>query len=349
LLDAHWTLDTVLDALRIALQGVKGLPIRLQQTLLLGMLSKMDILALPAGQHISAEERKQVKEALSTSIGQCWQFFHTASSTQVFLVGQGLLHLLEQTRAFLSPVDYQSFYAAITNLIGSASFFQGCYDVALQTHKRAYLAALEADDVWNQTQSLNWQAIAANASGKPTEAIQFIEAALRLLDGKEETDYQRLRAHLFADWAYNASIIGEQKLAREKLDTSVSFLDNLGPNEEFDMARWHQLVGDCMLLNRQYTPAISHLEKSLSRLPHQWLSRRILTLLPLARAYAYQQERDMSIETAELAAEAIQSSGSVMLTQRFVEYLHILVELFPRDKIVHKFATESMRQITYKH
>src|ERR1043166_4498431 len=61
LLNAHWTLDTVLDALRIALQGIQGLPIHLQQTLLLGMLSRMDILALSGSKRVSAEERRQVK------------------------------------------------------------------------------------------------------------------------------------------------------------------------------------------------------------------------------------------------------------------------------------------------
>lgn len=349
LLDAHWTLDTVLDSLRIALQGIQSLPVRLQQTLLLGMLSRMDTLALPGSRRISATERHQVKEALGSSIEQCWQFFHIASPTQVFLVGQGLLHLLEQTRVFLYPADYQSFYAAITNLIGSASFFQGFYDVALQTHKRAFRAAQEGADLWNLAQSLNWQAIAANSSSRPAEAIQYIETALHLLEGREEQDYQRLRAHLCADLAYNASILGEQTVARARLDDSVRFLDNLGPNEEFDLARWHQLVGDCMLLNRQYTPAISHLERSLSRLPHKWVSRRVLTLLPLARAYAYQQERDMSIETAEQAAFAIQSIGSVMLTQRFIEYLHMLVEVFPRDKIVHRFVAGSLHRIAQKN
>jgi tetratricopeptide (TPR) repeat protein len=308
----------------------------------------MDTLALPGGKRVSATERRQVKEALDASIAQGWQFFHTASPTQVLLVGQGLLHLLEQTRVFLCPADYQGFYAAITNLIGAAIFFQGCYDDALQMHKRAFQAAQEGADLWNQTQSLNWQAIAANSSDRPAEAIQYIEAALHMLEGQKEPDYQRLRAHLCADWAYNASILGKQAAAHAKLDASVRLLDNLGPNEEFDLARWHQMTGDCMLLNRQYAPAISHLELSLSRLPGRWISRRILTLLPLAKAYAYQQERDMSIETAERAACAIQSIGSVMLARRLTEYLHMLVEVFPRDKIVHRFVAGSLHQFAQK-
>jgi tetratricopeptide (TPR) repeat protein/transcriptional regulator with XRE-family HTH domain len=348
LLDAHWTLDTVLGALRVTLQGLQGLPTRMQHTLLLGMLSRIDTLELPGGQHVSEEERHQVREALSMSIGQCWQFFHTASPMQVFIVGQGLLYLLGQTQAFLSPDDCRSFYAAIMNLIGSASFFQGCYDVALNTHKKAYQAALESSDTWNQAQSLNWQAIAASSSGKRVDAIQYIESALQLLEGKTEQDYQRLRAHLLADWAYNASILGDETLARKKLDASVAFLENPDQNEEFDLTRWHQLSGDCMLLNQQYTPAIYHLEQSLSRLPRQWLTRRVLTLLPLARAYAYQQERDMSISIAEQAVDAIHTIDSIMLKQRFTEYLHVLVEIFPRDKIAREFAAGSQHQIALK-
>jgi tetratricopeptide (TPR) repeat protein len=348
LLDAHWTLDTVLSALRVTLQGLQGLPERMQHTLLLGMLSRIDTLDLPEGKHISEEEHQQVKETLSISIGQCWQFFHIASPLQIFIVGQGLLYLLSQTRAFLSADDHRSFYAAIMNLSGSASFFQGSYEVAQNTHKKAYEAVLGSSDIWNQTQSLNWQAIAASANGKHTEAIQFIESALSLLTDKTEQDYQRLRAHLLADWAYNASILGDDPLARKKLDASVALLENLDQNEEFDLTRWHQLVGDCMLLNQQYTPAIYHLEQSLHRLPRPWLTRRVLTLLPLARAYAYQQERDMSITVAEQAVDAIQAIDSTMLKQRFAEYLHVLVELFPRDKVVHTFVANSQHQMTLK-
>jgi len=57
----------------------------------------------------------------------------------------------------------------------------------------------------------------------------------------------------------------------------------------------------------------------------------------------------MSIETAEQAASDIQSIGSVMLTQRLIEYLHMLVEVFPRDKIVHRFVAGSLHQIAQKN
>jgi len=344
-LDAHWTFHTVFDALSVVLQGIQGLPPHLQQTFVLGMLSKVDILALAGRKQVSAQERQQVTEALSASIKLCWDYFHIASPMQIFIVGRGILYLLEQTRFFIAADDYRSYYAAITNLIGSALYLQGLYDVAQTTHKRAYQAALDCSDVWNQAQSLNWQAITASTSGNYSDALRYIQTALKLVEGKEEEDYRRLRAHLFADCAYNASILGEQTLARKNLDASASFLENLEQNEEFDWTRWHQLTGDCLLLNQQYTPAIYHLEQSLSHLPKKWITRRILTLLPLAKAYAYQQERDMSIEIAEQAVSAISSVASLMLKQRFMEYLHVLVELFPRDKIVRRFVSSLQEQL----
>jgi tetratricopeptide (TPR) repeat protein len=335
------TLNTQFAALYTILQDVQDLPIHVQKMLVLGILSRADVLSLAGHRHVSAEECRQVTEALDTSIHLCWQYSHTVSPAQVFIIGQGFLHVLAQVQSFLSVENYQSYYAAATNLLGSAFYSHGFYDIAQRTHEKAYLAALEGADVWNQAQSLNWQAVAANARGDYAAAIRYIEAASRVVVGQEEHTYLRLQAHLYANWAYNASILGEQTLARQKLDTSASFLEHVEQNEEFDLTRWHQLAGDCLLLHRQYTPAIYHLEQSLKRLPAHWATRRVLTLLPLAKAYAYQQERDMSIEIAEQASSAISSIASSMLRQRFVEYLQLLVKLFPRDKVVHKFVTSS--------
>jgi len=192
LFDANWTLDTMLDALGIVFQGIQLLPTRLQHTLLLGMLSRKDATALPIGKHASEEERSQVTEALNTSIVQSQQFCRAASSVQILIAGQGLLYLLRQTQNFLSPESYHSFHEAITNLIGPALFFQEYSDSNKQIPKKVYQVTLERPDIWQQTQSLNQKAVAANACGKHTEAIRFIETALRLLEGHEEKDYQRL-------------------------------------------------------------------------------------------------------------------------------------------------------------
>jgi hypothetical protein len=133
-----------------------------------------------------------VTEALNISIAQSQQFCRTASPIQVLIVGQGLLYLLWQTQNFLSSESYRSFHESVTNLIGSALFFQECDDVSRQATKKAYQASLTKPDIWEQTQDLNWKAVAANATGKHAEAIQFIETALRLLEGQEGKDYQHL-------------------------------------------------------------------------------------------------------------------------------------------------------------
>jgi transcriptional regulator with XRE-family HTH domain len=192
LFDATWTLDTMLDALSIVFQGIQLLPTRLQHTLLLGMLSRTDATALPIGNHAPEEERSQVTEALNTSIVQSQHFCRAASPIQALIAGQGLLYLLRQTQNFLSAESYRSFHEAITNLIGSALFFQEYSDSNTQIPKKVYQVTLERPDIWKQTQSLNQKAVAANASGKHAEAICFIETALRLLEGHEEKDYQRL-------------------------------------------------------------------------------------------------------------------------------------------------------------
>lgn len=192
LFDANWSLDTMLDALGIVFQGIQLLPTRLQHTLLLGMLSAKDAIALPIGEHASEEERSQVTEALNTSLAQSQQFCRAASPVQVLIAGQGLLYLLRQTQNFLSPESYHSFHEAITNLIGSALFFQEYSDSNKQIPKKVYQVTLERPDIWKQTQSLNQKAVAAHTSGNHTEAIRFIETALRLLEGREEKDYQRL-------------------------------------------------------------------------------------------------------------------------------------------------------------
>ena len=96
-----------------------------------------------------------------------------------------------------------------------------------------------------------------------------------------------------------------------------------------------------MLMNHQYTQAIHHLEQALAQLPAEWLERRILTLIPLAKAYAHKQERDASIAIAREAATAINAVASVMLQQRFTEYLRILNETFPSDKQVQDFIIDT--------
>jgi tetratricopeptide (TPR) repeat protein len=348
LFDAGWTLESVLDALRVVLKGVQGMaePVRrgFFQTAGAAMMSQIP---LPAREHVSLEERERLGNALRKSVADGWQLFHTARPAHVLVVAQAQLYLLQQTHAFIEHDLRCSLYAALYDLIGAALWLQGHSAAAQRAYEKAHIAALEGGDIWNMAQSLNWQSVVANGAGKYAEAIKSIEAALRLLTHQDGEDHLRLKAHLLADWAYNAALLQNQMEAQEKLDASIVFLEGLGPNEEFDLACWHQITGNCLLTLGEYTTAIAHLEQSLAQLPAQWLARRLLTLVPLAEAYARQQERDASIATAERLALLLPAADSTMLNQRFLEYQQVLSKTFPRDPHVRAFIAGCRQRLIH--
>lgn len=336
LLNDGWSLETLMESLYIVLQSIQDISCATRKELFRG--SEI----VRREQLISEEERARICNALDKSIAQSWQFFHIASPGQVLAVSQAQLQLVRHLQSVLPRSRLAIFYAATYNLIGAAFHSLGHYPEAQRTHEQAYAAALEGGDIWNQAQSLNWQAIDANVQGYYRQAMIHIEAALHLLTDKEDKDFLRLRAHLLADWAYNASLLQEQHLAQQKLADSANFLRDLDPNEEFDQARWHQLAGDCDLLDHRYDEAINHLEQALTQIPAQWLTRRLLTLIPLAEAYARKNERDQSIAMAKQAATVLSNMNSPMLQRRFAAYQHTLSELFPEDRQVKAFLTSTV-------
>lgn len=346
LFDEGWTLESVLDSLRVVLQGTQGLtpPVRhvLFQAAGAAMMSQMP---LPTREHLTQEERERLSDALRKSVASGWQLFHTAPPSQVLVVAEAQLYLLQQTHLFVEHDLRCSLYAALYDLIGAAFLLQGHYPAAQRAYEKAYIAALEGGDIWNMAQSLNWQSIVANGAGQYADAINSIEAALRLLVHAQSEDYQRLKAHLLADWAYNAALLRDHEVTQQKLEASNTFLEGLGPNEEYDLARWHQITGNCLLLFRKYPAAIHHLEQSLAQLPPQWLARRLLTLVPLAEAYARQQERDASIATGERLSLLLPAADSSMLNQRFLEYQDVLNKTFPRDPQVRAFIAGTRQRL----
>ncbi len=189
LIDSHWTLDTLLDALRIVFQGLQVLPSPLQHTLLLGMLSRTDVIPATGSKNLQ-DEGSRVIEALSICIAQSQQFCRNVGPVQVLIVCQGLFYLLRQTRHVLSLECYRGFYESITKLIGSALFFQEYCTVESPTSQSADQDSAESLDLWKQAQQLRWKASVASTSGKQIDAVQFIETALRLLEGQEEKDDQ---------------------------------------------------------------------------------------------------------------------------------------------------------------
>jgi tetratricopeptide (TPR) repeat protein len=345
LLDAGWSLTGVLTALRTVLPGVQGLPPEARRSLseLSGADRQRDDSAL-SGEHLSQEDRARLCNGLRRSVMESWRLYQSAPPAYVLVVARTQLALVQQASAFL-PADLRaSLYAGLYNLIGAALLHLGQYAAARRTHEKAHIAALEGADVWNMAQSLNWQAIGANNTGHYAEAIQYIEAALRLPGYAESGVYLRLEAHLLADWAFNAALLHQQTSVQEKLERSATLLEGLGPDEEFDLSRWHQTAGTCMLLSQNYPAAIAHLERSLAALAPQWLVRQVLTLAPLGEAYARQRERDASIATGEQIARILQTMDSALLNRCFLELQQQMLKAFPRDRRVRGFIERAQRQ-----
>ena len=194
LLDNRQNIDSMFDLLRVIFVGVQGLP----PPLLYEIFAAREPHLQAVGYTMRQEERVRMAESLNKCIDEAWHFFHFSGSSQVFTVGQSLLYLVDRIHTLL-PQDYcYSFHAAIYNLIGSALFSQGQYDVALRFHESAFKAASDISDILNQAQSLNWQAIIAHAQQRYGDDIQLIEAALHLIDGNPSKEYQRLQAHLLS-------------------------------------------------------------------------------------------------------------------------------------------------------
>ncbi len=346
LFDAGWTLEDILDSLRVVLQGAQGIPSPMRSTLLnMNSSALVHTVHPPMNTHPSQEERQRFLSALNKSVAEGWHLFHKASPAQVLVVAQTLLALVQQAHAFL-PADVRpSFYAAIYNLIGASLLFQGQYAAAQKAHEKAQIASLEGADIWSMAQSLNWQAIVAQVRGNYQEALQPIEAALRLLGQRDDEANVRLRAHLLADWAYNAAHLREWARTQEKLEASATLVKPLPLDEEFDFLQWQQVAGSCFTLQGKYSEAIRVLEQALTQLPSSWWIRHLLTLIPLAEAHARAGERDASLTTAEKIIMRLGETNASMFTLRFEEYYQVLCTTFPGDQRVRRFVAQAQRQL----
>src|SRR5260370_7712152 len=90
--------------------------------------------AVPEGNHLSAEERIRLHSALGESIAAGWKLFHTSSMPQVLAVGQAQLYLVQQAHSLLSSRERSMFYSSVYNLVGKATHFQAHYQKPLDTH-----------------------------------------------------------------------------------------------------------------------------------------------------------------------------------------------------------------------
>lgn len=338
LFEENWDLETVLKSLRIVLQSLQVLPDSLRHTLFHAGSAKVN------RKPLTFDETQQLQRALDKSIYEAWQFYHESGSAQVLVVAQAQLCLLQRFDPLLDPETNARFQAAVRNLIGAALYDQGEYEAARREYQHAYADAIRGKDIWHQVQSNNWLAVIANANGRYLNAIDFLETALHLLDSADENLFPHTRAHLLANWAYNAGLLQDQAVVREKLRASKKVLDcfDYDNDPEFDIATWHQLAGKCVLMEGHYNTAIRHFEESLTRIPDTWHGRRALSLLPLAEAHAHKREREASLAIAEQATLDIKAADSLMLKHRFQEYQHILLSTFPHDRVVRNFVAHTI-------
>src|SRR5258708_1993867 len=213
-----WTLEEVLSSLQVVLKGVQAMPnVSRRKLLQLGAAAMLSSVAVPEGNHLSAEERSRLHSALGESIAAGWKLFHTSSMPQVLAVGQAQLYLVQQSHNDLYSSVRPLFYSGIYSLTGAALYFQGQYEESLRAYNSAYIAAIATGGKLSVAERQNWQAYVLQALDQYAEAIQAIETALRLLIHRTDETYIRLKGHFLSSWAENSSIVPARTTLQKKL------------------------------------------------------------------------------------------------------------------------------------
>lgn len=349
--DEGWSVDELLESLRVVLQGVQAMPKITRRTfgrklLQFGAIAAVSGIPILSGKYISAEDRNHLHSALGESIAAGWKLFHTASNSQVLAVGQAQLYLVQQNQSLLYPTMQPLFYSGVYRLIGAAQHFQGRYEEAYQAHEKAYIAALEGADAWNMAQSRMWQTSALKERGHYTQALQLIEGALRLVSVQTDIESIRTTAHLLASGAEIAALMDDEEGVKLRLCASEELLAHLpGQHEEFDRAAWHEISGVCALHLKRYGLAVSHLEQAIKILPTQSTLRHVNALVPLVMAYANTHEQALSITTAEKALPLVRTIHAPDLDNRFMRYTRCaLLGAFPDNSHVDAFIASVEQQ-----
>jgi tetratricopeptide (TPR) repeat protein len=343
-----WTLEEVLNSLQVVLKGVQAMPnVSRGKLLQLGAAAMLSSVAVPEGNHLSAEERSRLHSALGESIAAGWKLFHTSSMPQVLAVGQAQLFLVQQASSNLYPSVQAFFYSVVYRLIGAVLHFQSRYEEAYQAHEKAYIAALEGADAWNMAQSRSWQAYGLRERGNYLEALQVADAALQLVSHQNDTESIRLRARLLAFSAENAALLNDAEEVKTRLSASEKLLEHLpGYHEEFDGVSWLQQAGSCALSLGQYDVATARLQQALDELPRQWTLRFVSTAVPLVTALTRTGEMEEALLIAEKTIPVIKFLQSPALAQEFNNYLQAeLIASFPNDKRCKSFVVDAQRQL----
>ncbi len=325
LFDAGWTLDAILDSLRVVLQSVEGMPMITRRKLLqLGGTAAVSGIVLPMGERVSEEEQTQFTQTMGDSIRSGWKLFNTTNTSQVVTIGQALLTLVHQNSLYLLPSVRPLIYSSVYRLVGAALHFHGYYDKAYRTHEQAYISALEGVDLWNMVQCRIWQANGLMEQKRYSEVLQTNEAALRLISYYDDLEIVRLKAKILSSDAECAAFLGENKLVQEKLHASKTLLEQFPQalHDEFDYISWHQSAGTCALILGHHNDAINELQQAIDVLPANLVLRNVTILMPLAIAYARIRERDKCLEITTRVVQCSKELKSPNINQQFSHYLH---------------------------
>ena len=344
LFEEGWSLENILNCLRVVMQGVQGMSAITRRSLLqLSGAAMVSGITLPMGEHVSINERAQLTGALGKSIAEGWTLFHKSklNVSQVIAVAQAQLALIKQVEPLISPIDRSLFFSGIYRIIGTGLAFQGHYAESLRYNHSAHIAALESGDLSSTIQSLLCLVNSYLGLERYSDTVQTIEMAFRLSEHQTDVVDIRSKAHILGCWAYYALLQGENIVAQRKLDEAAAYLDQIIPNEEFDRASWLTLHGKHAFIARDYSTSIHYYEKALLELLPDWTIGKILTLIPLMVAYACKGERDKGFATAQYTLEALRLLNSSAMNKLFIESVEqALCAIFPQDKQIQTFLTD---------
>ncbi len=338
LFEEGWSLENILNSVRVVMQGAQGM-----STITRRKLLQLSGIALPTSEHVSEEVRVRVTDALSKSIIDGWKLFQTGklSVPQVTAVAQTQLILIKQAEYLIAPINCSLFLSAAYRIIGTGLSFQGRYIESLKYHQSAHIAALESGDLSSTIQSLLCKANSYHDLKQYADATQTTEMAFRLSEHQTDAVGIQSKTHILGCWANNAMQQGEFVLAQKKLDEAAAYLDQISPNEEFDKASWLSLHGKYAFTTRDYSTAIQYYEKAILELLPNWTVGNILTLIPLMVAYACKGERDKGLATAQNTLEVLQTLNSAAMNKLFIDAVeHALLASFPDDKQIQTFLTD---------
>lgn len=348
LFDEGWSLENILNSLRVVMQGAQGIPAITRRKLLqLSSAAMLSSIALPMSEHISEEERVRLTNALGKSIADGWTLFHIASPAQVLAVSRSQLTLLQLVHTDVYASILPMLYSGVYRLTGATLHFQGKFEQAHKAHEKAYAAALDYADMWNMGQSRSWQAYGWNTQGNYAEALRVADVALRLIALQNDIESIRLRARLLAFGAENTALLGDEQGTETRLDTSKQLLEYLPmPHEEFDHTSWLRQAGICALYLQQNNMAAERLQQALDELPTNWSLRYLSTALPLAKAYTRMRERDLALNVVQNTVPVIQSVQAGTFTEEFQSFLQDdLLKSFPGDKRCQRAIIDAQKQL----